>query len=92
MTVHGELALDASEVAVHCSDETSRGVTSEIEVVPEEAPIAAVKVADWSEAIAPAVAVKVAVAALAGTVTVAGTVRPGRLLESVTAVPPVAAA
>src|SRR5438132_981349 len=61
VTAQGVLALEAREAAVHCSDETSQGAPREIEAVPAEEPIAAVKVADWSEGITPAVAVKLAV-------------------------------
>jgi hypothetical protein len=87
--VQAVLALEGSMGAAHCREEIEieDGAVSEI-VVGMDAPLkVAVRVAVWSEGTVPEVAVKVADAVLAGTVTDGATVNTaGTLLVRVTAV------
>ena len=81
VTVHEVLALDARLEAVHVRDDRLAEANSEI-MRGAELPLSeAVIMALALEVIVPAVAVKLAVVALAGTMTEAGTVR-FALLES----------
>jgi hypothetical protein len=89
VTVQVVLALEASVVAAHCRVEMAGRVVSE-SVTDLEVPFSVAEmVADWSAGNAPVVAVKVAEAAFAGTLTEGETVNTdGALLESVTTVLP----
>src|SRR5207302_1658556 len=82
---------DAQAMLEERDSEVSWCEISEIEVVRDDEPIDAVRIADPSEAIMPAATVNVVVVAPAATVTEAGTVRPVKLLDIATAVPPAAA-
>src|SRR5437016_2188859 len=87
VTVQVVLALEAKVVAAHCRVEMAGRVVSESVAVWDEPFSVAVMVADWSAGNAPVLAVKVAEAAFAGTLTEGGTVSTdGALLESTTAV------
>jgi hypothetical protein len=94
VTVHAVLALGLRLAAAHLRPErvgVATGATSEIVAAADEVFRAAVTVADWLDPGVPAAAVKVADAALDGTLTEAGTVsRVGALLESATTVMAVA--
>jgi hypothetical protein len=83
----------ARVVLAHCSEDTVMGAVT-LSVMGWLDPFsAAVTIAVWFDATAAAVAVKVAVTAVAGTRTEAGTVRAAvALLESAMVAPPVAAA
>lgn len=87
VTVHEVLALEARLLAAHCKAESVAGATSERVAAADEPFSVAVIVATWSPARAPVLAVNVAKAALAATLTTPGTVSTvGALLESATTV------
>jgi hypothetical protein len=81
-TVQVAVLLAGRTVGAHASEDTVTGATRETEAVFEDAPSVAVTTALWSDVKVPAVAVKVALAVLAGTVTEAGTTRLAVLLVS----------
>src|ERR1039458_1541069 len=78
-----------SVAGVHDTELTVTGVAKEMDAVRALPFNVAVSVAVWSDAIVPAVAVKVAVVDLATTATDPGTVSAAVLLDSVTVPPPV---
>ena len=89
VTVQVVLALEASVVAAHWRVEMAGRVVNESVTDWDEPFSEAVMVADWSAGNAPVLAVKVAEAAFAATLTEGGTVNTdGALLESVTTVLP----
>ena len=92
ITVQEVLALVARLEAVHVREDRFTGASREI-VTGDELPLSeAVIVALALALIVPAVTVKLAVVAVAGTVTEAGTVKSPLLEDRLTAVPPVGAA
>ena len=92
VTVQEVLALEARLDAVHVRDDRLTGASSEM-VTGDELPLReAVIVALALAVIVPAVAVKLAVVAVAGTVTDVGTVKRALLEDRLTAVPPVGGA
>jgi hypothetical protein len=93
VTVHVVVDEAARLVLAHCSEDTVIGAVT-MTVMGRLDPFnAAVRIAVWFEATVPAVAVKVAVDAVAGTRTEAGTANAVvALLESATVEPPVGAA
>jgi len=82
LMVQVAVLLAARTLGAHAREDTVTGATRETEAVFEDAPNAAVTTALWSDVKVPAVAVKVALAVLAGTVTEAGTTRLAVLLVS----------
>jgi len=86
VTVQIVLLLAVSALEAHARDNTVTGAASGTVTAFEDAPSAAVTTALWSAVKAPAVTVKVVLAAPARTVTEAGTVRLAVLLMSVTVV------
>ena len=89
VTVQVLVRLLVSEFGVHERALTATAVASETEAVRVLPFNVAVRVAVWSAAIVPAVAVKVAVVDPAGTVTDPGTVSAAALLDRATVPPPV---
>jgi hypothetical protein len=92
VTVQVAEALELTVVGLQASPVTSMGATRLNVAVCDEPLSEAATVAFWLVVRAPTVAVKVAVAAVAATVTEAGTVSRGLLAERVTRLPPVGAA
>jgi hypothetical protein len=90
-TVQVEVVPEVRLLGVHWTRVTIAGDNNAIEVLCETPPWVAVMTAIWSVAMDPAVAVKLALVAAAGTDTAAGTVNTGLLLASNTLTPPAAA-
>ncbi|MEO8597672.1 MAG: hypothetical protein ABI759_30410 [Candidatus Solibacter sp.] len=93
VTVHVLEAFGPKLPGAHTSELTTTGATRLTLALAELPLYVAVMVADWSEEIVPAVALKVVLVAFNGIVTVAGTTRPAAFeLNPTTAGPPVAGA
>jgi hypothetical protein len=87
LTVQLDAAPGPRLVGAHDTALTRVGATREIDAVCELPLSVAVITAAWSEVMVPAVALKLAVPEPAGTVTAAGTVKAGVLLDSKTVAP-----
>ena len=92
VTVQALVAAEPKVVGVQVTEASATGADKVNETVGEALPRVAVSTAVPFALMVPAVAVKLAEVAPATTVTVAGTLRAGLLLDSPTTVPPVGAA